>query len=105
MEGQDLSIFFINIPGSRKLITHIFKLLNAHQAMFLEIPQPNHLHNELISLDEKIGELRIVIRKSFFNLDEKLKIYYNSREIEEDKNIYQGNDFYGSGDKPQKGIY
>lgn len=104
MDGQDLSIFFINIPGSKKLITHIFKLLNAHQAMFLEIPQPNHLHNELLSLDEKIGELRIVIRKSYFNLDEKLKVYYDTRLIEEDENVYQENDFYGGVDSSQKGI-
>lgn len=102
LEGQDLSIFFINIPGSKKLINQIFKILNTHQAMYLEIPQKEKLHNEILSLDEKIGELRIVMRKSFFNLDEKLKVYYKARKIEQsDENIFN-NDFYGLGDSKDK---
>ena len=94
MEGEDLSIFFINIPSSKKLITQIFKMLTTHQAVFLEIPSKDQLHNEILSLDEKIGELRIVIRKSSFGLDEKLEVYYNSRAIEEpEDNLYE-TDFY-----------
>jgi hypothetical protein len=80
-EGQDLSIFFINIPRSRFLIEKIFKVLEAHEAMFIEIPKTSNIHHETMSLTEKINEYRIIIRRSFYNLDSKIRPYYAPREV------------------------
>ena len=81
MEGQDLSIFFINIPRSRFLIEKIFKVLESHEALFIEIPKTNNIGNEVQSLDEKIYEYRIIINRSFYNLDSKIRSYYAPREV------------------------
>lgn len=101
--GEELSIFFINIPRSRFLISRIFKVLEAHEAQFIEIPKPTQLHGEVMALTEKINEYRVVIRRSFFNLDSKIRPYYAPKEVRLLDEARFQSDFDGLGEAPGEG--
>lgn len=102
-EGQELSIFFINIPRSRFLISKIFKVLEAHEVTFIEIPKPSNLHNEVMNLTEKINEYRIIIRRSFYNLDSKIRPYYAPQEVRLVDEVQFQSDFEGIGSSNLQG--
>jgi len=102
-DGQELSIFFINIPRSRFLIEKIFKVLEAHEAMFIEIPKSGQIHNETMALTEKINEYRIIIRRSFYNLDSKIRPYYAPREVRLVDEVKFQEEFNGMGNSGAKG--
>lgn len=102
-DGEDLSIFFINIPRSKLLIRKIFKILNHHQSIFLEIPKSEEIHNEILNLTEKINEYRIVVRRSYFNLDAKIKPYYFPRRIKAADQVRFNGDFSGLGATEKEG--
>lgn len=102
-EGQELSIFFINIPRSRYLISRIFKILEAHEALFIEIPKPSQVHNEVMNLTGRINEYRVIIRRSFFNLDSKIRPYYAPKEVRLVDDARFQNDFNGLGSDKTEG--
>ena len=102
--GEELSIFFINIPRSRFLISKIFKVLESHEAMFIEIPKPDLINDEVMNLTERINEYRIVLRRSHFNLDSKIRPYYTPKEIKLVDELKFQNNFEGFGSSSKEGI-
>lgn len=102
-DGQDLSIFFINIPRSRFLIEKIFKVLEAHEALFIEIPKSSNIIQETMNLTEKINEYRIIIRNSVTNLDTKIRPYYVPREVRLEDQAKFEEEFEGTGSPNSQG--
>lgn len=102
LNGEELAIFFINIPNSKQLIRRIFKVLQMHEALFLEIPKSNKTQTEIERLGEKILEFRKVIRRSYFNLDAKIRPYYVPTQIKASYNMDFKTDFSGMGNDKKK---
>lgn len=102
LEGQELAIFFINIPNSKQLIRKIFKVLQMHESLFLEIPTTSKMKNEIDGLGEKILEFRKVIRRSYFNLDAKIRPYYVPIEVKASYTMDFKIDYSGMGNGKTK---
>jgi len=71
--------------------------------MFIEIPKPKNIHDEIIGLTSKINEYRIIIRRSFFNLDSKIRPYYAPKEVRLIDEVKFQNDFDGLGNPKSDG--
>lgn len=104
-QGEELSIFFINIPRSRFLISKIFKVLQSHEAMFIEIPKPDCINDEIMNLTGRINEYRIILRRSYFNLDSKIRPYYTPKEVKLVDEVKFQNNFDGFGNPSNEGNY
>ena len=92
MDDQDLSIFYINIPKSKVLICRIFKILKAHEAIFIEIPKPEFMDDKIHEMTSTVHDLRIVIRKGYSDLNDKIRVYYTPQEIVVKEIGFGGND-------------
>jgi len=73
--------------------------------MFIEIPKPDDIDDEIINLTGRINEYRIIIRRSYFNLDSKIRPYYTPKEVKLIDEVKFQNNFDGFGNDSKQGKY
>lgn len=71
--------------------------------MFIEIPKLEAINDEVMSLTERINEYRIVLRRSHFNLDSKIRPYYTPKEVKLVDEVKFQNNFEGFGNPSTEG--